>query len=134
MKQLLLAIALVLAPALVEAQGQRTMFVTTGMLTAQATTTSSQAFKPATGSTTFEAYGLTTAGAGAATVIIEVSNVENPTVDTEWITAGTITLTLGTTQTADGFAMYAAWRNVRARLSAISGTGATVNVRMGNGQ
>ena len=76
---------------------------------------------------TFQAKGTTTAGVGAATVIIEVTN------DTTWpwITLGTITLTLGTAATSDGLAMLAGWKYVRARLSAISGTGAAVSVAVG---
>lgn len=76
---------------------------------------------------TFQAKGTTTAGVGAATVIIEVTN------DTTWpwITLGTITLTLGTVATSDGLAMLAGWKYVRARLSAISGTGAAVSVAVG---
>jgi len=78
-------------------------------------------------SKTFQAKGSTTAGAGAATIVIEVTN------DTAWpwITLGTITLTLGTAATSDGLAMLAGWKYVRARLSAISGTGAAVSVAVG---
>lgn len=74
---------------------------------------------------TFQAAGLTTAGAGAATVIIEVSN-DGVTP----IIAGTITLTLDTTAAADGFAMNARWKYARARLSAISGTGAKASAQI----
>lgn len=70
-----------------------------------------------------EAYGTTTSGAGATSVTIEVSN-NNST----WQTAGTITLTLGTTQTSDGFVMDAPWLYVRANVASISGTGAEVTV------
>lgn len=83
---------------------------------------------------TFHAYGTTSAGSGSATIVIEVSNEASPSTAAtavDWITAGTITLTLGTTQVDDGFSMNAAWRWVRARLSAISGTDATVYVRIG---
>lgn len=86
---------------------------------------------------TFQAFGETSAGSGAATIKIEVSNEEDPSVDTsgdgyaDWIVAGTITLTLGTTMAVDGFAMDAAWRWCRANLSALSGTDATVTVRKG---
>lgn len=76
---------------------------------------------------TFEAYGTTSSGAGAATVIIEVRNSEN----SDWHTMATITLTLGTSVAGDGFASSAAWRYVRARISAISGTDASVSVNMG---
>ena len=86
---------------------------------------------------TFSANGETSAGAGAATIIVEVSLVATPSTDVsgdglaDWITAGTITLTLATTMASDGFALDAPWRWARARLSAISGTGAAVSVLMG---
>jgi len=82
---------------------------------------------------TFQAMGTTSAGAGAATIIIEASDKASPTESTnvDWTTLGTITLTLGTTQTNDGFVSYASWRWIRARVSAISGTDATVNAYMG---
>lgn len=76
---------------------------------------------------TFQAMGATTAGAGAATVIIEVSN----NITWPWITLGTISLVLGTVPTTEGIAMLAGWKYVRARVSAISGTGATVSVAVG---
>ncbi len=75
------------------------------------------------GRVTVEANGTTTAGSGAAQVSIEVSN-NNST----WQTAGTIGLTLGTTQTSDGFAMDAPWLYVRGNVTSISGTGAKVSV------
>lgn len=84
---------------------------------------------------TFHAYGTTSTGTGSATIVIEVSNDASPVAAAAaagWITAGTITLTLGTTRTDDGFSMSAKWRNVRARLSALSGTDATVTVQMGS--
>lgn len=80
-------------------------------------------------SRTFMASGETTAGAGAATVLIQVSNDKSNTAN--WMTAGTISLTLGTTTTADGLVIDAPWEFVRANVSAISGTGADVTVTMG---
>ena len=82
---------------------------------------------------TFQAYGITSAGAGAATVVIEASNLSSPTAGTrvDWVTLGTITLTLSTTRSGDGFVSDARWRYIRAYVSAISGTNATVNVFMG---
>lgn len=77
---------------------------------------------------TFEAYGTTSAGAGAAEVVIEVRNDEN----SAWLTMGTISLTLATTVASDGFTSNRAWRYVRARVSSISGTDATVSVNMGS--
>lgn len=83
----------------------------------------------------FQAMGTTSAGAGAATIIIQVSNVADPELatDVDWLTLGTISLTLGTTQVTDGFApaVHAAYRWVRAKVSAISGTDAAVDVWMG---
>lgn len=77
---------------------------------------------------TYEAYGSTASGSGAATVVIEVRNDNT----SPWITMATISLTLGVTTTADGFASSAAWKYVRARISALSGTGAAVTVLMGS--
>ncbi len=73
---------------------------------------------------TFQAYGTTTAGAGAATIKIQVSNNE-----TDWLDLGTISLTLSTTSSSDGFAAEAPWQYVRANVTAISGTGASVSVK-----
>jgi hypothetical protein len=73
----------------------------------------------------FQAAGATSASTGAATVLIEVSND-----GTNYITMGTITLTLGTSSTSDGFAVINTWEYYRANVSAISGTGATVSVYM----
>lgn len=77
----------------------------------------------------FQAYGSTSAGSGAATILCQVSNVDT---DAAFITMGTITLTLGTAVTADGFASDAPWKYVRAKVSAISGTNASVNVIVSN--
>lgn len=104
------------------------MFATSSTTGAQTATGSSQAHRPNAGIRTFSAHGTTSAGSGAATIIIEASNQNTPSV---WITLGTITLTLGTTETADAFVSDAPYRYVRARISAISGTDATVYVEMG---
>ena len=80
-----------------------------------------------------QSYSLTAtvAGAGAATVKIQVSDVAVPSLDGHWIDAGTITLTLATTSSGDGFALNAAWRWCRANVTAISGTTGTVTVLIG---
>lgn len=72
---------------------------------------------------TFQAFGNTTSGAGSATVLVEASND-----NTNWITIATITLTLGTAVTTDGASSIAAWKYIRGRVSAISGTGAKVSL------
>lgn len=73
----------------------------------------------------FQAVGETSAGSGAATVLIQVSND-----GVNFITMGTITLTLGTAVTSDGFAAANTWEYYRANVSAISGTDAVVSVFM----
>lgn len=76
---------------------------------------------------TFQATVVGT-GAVTASVDIEVSNDGTYWVDT---VAGTISLS-GTTSHSDGFTTTEApWKYVRANVTAISGTGATVNVTMG---
>jgi len=63
-------------------------------------------------------------GTVGATVVFDVSNDGVNACST---VLGTITLT-GTTVNADGFTTSAPWKYVRARVTAISGTGAIVNV------
>jgi len=75
---------------------------------------------------TFQAFGTTSAGAGAATIVVEVSND-----GVNWITAGTFNLTLSTTAAVDGFTMQASWPFARGNVTAISGTGASVNLSVG---
>lgn len=79
---------------------------------------------------TYQAQGAVSASTGAATVLIEVSDVASPGTN-DWLLLATITLTLGTTSTSDGTYSNTNWRWVRARLSAISGTNASVTVWMG---
>jgi len=68
-------------------------------------------------------------GAVSSTIIVEVSN---ETVPTNYITLGTISLS-GTTTATDGFAFTAKWDYIRARITAIAGTSATVTVSLGGG-
>lgn len=81
-------------------------------------------------------YQATVSGTGAvtATVVIEYSNDVNPATglgNALSTVGGTITLT-GTTVTSDGFTTSnAPWKWSRARTTAISGTGATVQVYQG---
>jgi hypothetical protein len=66
-------------------------------------------------------------GVVTATIIIDCSND-----GTNWCSTalGTITLS-GTTSATDGFTTSAPWKYVRARVTAISGTGAVVTVLRG---
>ena len=65
-------------------------------------------------------------GAVTATIVFDVSNDGTYACST---VLGTITLS-GTTSSTDGFTTDAPWKYVRARVTAISGTNATVAVSM----
>lgn len=62
-------------------------------------------------------------GAVTATVVIYVSDTN---VSTDWLTLHTFSLS-GTTTAVDGLAFAARWKYIRAGVTAISGTGATIN-------
>lgn len=66
-------------------------------------------------------------GAVTATVVIDASND-----GVYWCSTalGTISLS-GTTSSSDGFTTTAPWKYIRARVTAISGTGATVTANIG---
>jgi hypothetical protein len=78
---------------------------------------------------TFFASGATSSGAGAATILVQVSDAIAPDTN-DWMTLGTIGLTLSTTKAVDGFAATAPWRWIRGNVTAISGTGAEVSLKM----
>lgn len=105
------------------------------LLTAATTTATGGYVSPRCVNRTFQAMGTTSSGSGSGVIVIEASNKSTPATGTtvDWTTLGTITLTLGTTQTNDGFVSDASWRWVRARVSSISGTGASVDAYMGCG-
>ena len=63
-------------------------------------------------------------GAVSATIQFEVSNDGSAAIST---LLGTITLS-GTTLVSDGFTTDAPWKYLRAKVTAISGTGASINV------
>jgi len=130
----ILIVAVVLALSSGLGAQTRTMNATTLVLDAATTTATSAVFRPQTDTRTFHVYGATSSGSGSVTVAIEVSNILNPvnTTNVDWISMGTITLALTTTRASDGFVSTAAWTSVRARVTAISGTGAAVSVAMGN--
>jgi len=66
-------------------------------------------------------------GAVTAVVVIEASNFDGFVYP---MTLGTITLS-GTNSAADGFSAYAPWKAIRAKVTAVSGTGAAVSVLVG---
>lgn len=73
---------------------------------------------------TYQASGTTSNGAGAATIVVQGSNNEGRT----WDTIGTITLTLATTESSDGFTSSDRYQKIRGNVTAISGTGAKVGL------
>lgn len=72
---------------------------------------------------TYTVNGSTTSGVGSATVQIQGS-ADNITWDPA---IGTITLTLGTVATSDSLASMDRYKWVRLNVTAISGTGASIN-------
>lgn len=72
---------------------------------------------------TYNLKGATTAGAGAATV-----QVQGSITGAAWVTIGTISLTLATTASADGFTSEDRYPLIRGNVTAISGTGASVDL------
>ena len=76
----------------------------------------------------FQAYGSTTAGAGAAVIEIYGSLFG---ITGTWVLLGTITLTLGTVVTNDGFASDSPWPYLAVKVVSISGTNAAVTVGVG---
>lgn len=108
------------------ASGASQAVVGTQLYTANKTTTgASSAFKPKSEKRTYQVIGATTSGAGSATVDIQVSND-----CTNYMVLATVTLTLSTSVATDGQASDAPWRCTRANVTAISGTGAYVQVYM----
>ena len=101
------------------------------IIDAATATGAGSAFKPNQKNRTFQATGTTSAGAGAATIKIQGSNVAAPSVDGDWVDLGTITLTLATTKSGDGFTSDAPWLHIRGNVTAISGTDGSVDVYMG---
>ena len=96
------------------------------IITNSTVTVTSILIRPWVGRMTFQAHGQVSADTGAATILIEAS-LDNA----QFLLLGTLTLTLGTATTSDGIAVDAPWRFMRARITAISGTDATVNVFAG---
>lgn len=66
----------------------------------------------------FQAIGVMSTGTGASTIKIEVSND-----GTNYVTLGTIGLTLTTSDSSDGFACSVTWKYVRANVSALTANG-----------
>lgn len=100
--------------------------------TTTSTISAIEPLKSWTGIKTFQATGTTSAGAGAATIIVYGSNA-NSTVVTDWAVLCTITLVLGTTSSGDACTTNADFAYNQVRVSAISGTDASVDVYVAGG-
>lgn len=123
MKRFILGFALLTAFGFAQNQPTRAMKI----LSAATATGAGEVFRPWGQKRSYQAVGNTSSGSGAADIDIEVSND-----CVNYVVVGTISLTLGTTVVTDGFVTDANWACVRANVDAISGTGATVDVWIGN--
>lgn len=75
----------------------------------------------------YRTYQATVSGTGAVTATVVI---EGSADGVNYLTLGTITLS-GTTSATDGFVSQAKWAAVRAKVTAITGTGAAVNAVVG---
>ena len=100
-----------------------------GVLSSTTTIASSPIYKESPYST-FQAI-VTGTGSVSATVVIQGSNETDTFNGTKsnWVTVDTYTLS-GTTTATNGSTSISVWRYIRANITAISGTGATVQVIM----
>lgn len=98
---------------------------TTNLLTDRATTGTDGAVASVGAAKTYQASGATSSGTGSATIQVEGSNDTN-----NWDVIGTITLTLGTSGDSDSFTSDDRYAQVRGNVTAISGTGASVDLVM----
>lgn len=71
-----------------------------------------------------QVVGATGSGSGEAVVEVRVTNVPDPQNDGDWVLAGEITLTLGTTRTTDALGVIVPYRRVRVTCTTLTGTGA----------
>lgn len=79
-------------------------------------------------SKTFQLIGKTSSGTGSAVVDVEFSN--DPTKQ-NWVLAGTITISLGTSFSTDGFYSRSSWTYARGNVKTLTGTGAQVSLIIG---
>ncbi len=121
MKNLAILFLMLFVPFAAQAKLQNTI-----LLNAVTTTAAGSSTSPQLPQRTFQLTCATTAGAGAAEGIVQISND-----DVNWMTLGTITHeSITTSPTTDGFAAESAWRYVRGKLNSISGTGANCTLVM----
>lgn len=96
------------------------------LLTAATTATPGPVMEGAATPKTYQLNGITTAGTGAVSV-----NVEGGNNGVDFDVIGVISLNLSTTRASDSFQSRDTYNQVRGNVTAISGTGASVNLTMG---
>lgn len=119
-----------MADMFIKSGEQPRYFAFSGVNSATTTVASSPIYKESPWST-FQAI-VTGSGTVGATVVMQGSN-ETATFNgtkSNWVTINTFTLT-GTTTATDGYTSVSTWRYVRANITAVSGTSATVEIIMG---
>lgn len=97
------------------------------LLEAVTSLVTSEVVRPVSKDRTFQASGKVSASTGAATVQIQGSND-----GVNFVILDTLSLTLGTVTTSDGYESSAPWVYVRAVVATISGTNAEVTVTVGS--
>lgn len=98
---------------------------TTALLSAATTVAAGSAVPSVAATKTYVAKGATSSGTGASTIQVRGS------IDgSVWAVIGTIALTLGTTAAAEGFTSDDRYPYVQGNVTAISGTGASVDLVM----
>lgn len=129
-KFILLAITFVATLALAD-QPNVSPVRTTVLFDDRTTTGNSSSVSPYDGIKTFQGFGAVSASTGSVTILIQGSNVDS-SVLTDWLTLCTLTISLSTTSAGEGCVTDSNYRYYRARVSAISGTDASVDVLMGS--
>jgi len=100
---------------------------TQALLSSVLVTGAGEKFDPFGETRSFQLTGTTSAGAGTASVDIEVSND-----GTNFLKMANLSLVLGTSVTQAACYSLVPWRYVRGNVIAITGTDASVTLTMGN--
>jgi hypothetical protein len=123
MKKIILSLALCLMSAL--AGAQVTMCTATSATACAAVKNGQGPDQSYT--KTYQAAGVTTAGAGSCVMLVQGSNDQ-----TNYDTIGTISLTLSTTSSSDSFTSADRYIWVRGNPTTLTGTGGSCILTMGN--
>lgn len=106
-------------------------FAFSGVNSATTTVASSPVFKESPYST-FQAI---VTGSGTVSGAVDIQGSNEPATyegtKANWVTIGTITLSGATTTSTSGLTSITTWRYVRANITSIAGTNATIEVIMG---